>query len=46
MESILNDPSSVASKGEACFQSILKDHSPIQHAAFLAKTYNEVLEPK
>jgi len=46
MESILNDPSSVASKGEACFQSILKDHSPIQHAAFLARTYNEVLEAK
>lgn len=44
METILNNPSSISLKGEVSFQAILKDHSPFQHAAFLAQTYNEVLK--
>jgi glycosyltransferase involved in cell wall biosynthesis len=44
MESILNNPESIAVKGAASFNSILTDHSPIEHAVFLAKIYNEALE--
>lgn len=44
METILNDPDSIAEKGAASFHSILENHSPLEHAAFLAKTYNEVFK--
>jgi glycosyltransferase involved in cell wall biosynthesis len=43
MEAILNNPSGIAEKARASYNSILTDHSPSEHATFLANVYNEVL---
>lgn len=42
METILNNPESIAKKGAASFNSIIEDHSPAKHAIFLANLYNEI----
>lgn len=43
METILNNPSIITAKGNLSLQSIINEHSPEKHSAFLANLYNQVL---